>query len=666
MERTRMRRNLLLGLLTIGMGWGLFPVSSFAQTIAYNFDFPLCNTEVRALTLIGFTFAPDGTSGRYVTCETTEGFLCLDPSSPPPPGRIGLSLTEAGPFTSHVFSDFVVGNCVPYQTNCFQHTVYVKGLVDGKTFFQSCPNQPLSGAGCLAAGPGIYQVFTVQSMTLAERNSPLDDNPAVGGGKRIYPGKTTPDDTTDTNRVNVTAVINATLPDPLANPDRRVPASVMFRAFDMDDPTTDDGPVDANGNQGDDNRGTPPKGNFPLGADIEIQDNSGNVETEFEVSMNPGDNFKVVAGCDADYLDGVQAQGLDLIDADGANIETTQRAKGSDLLTVWRKLHLEVDEMGIVSGNQVTGTIQEVKSVTGNQAILVLADLSPEEEDAVHDADRFEDGLVTIDGLSYTVLENGSNKKHKETVTIRVPILPLPVVTGRPFVLVDDDDHNLNNGPTLIGDEGEKVVPDSATFSFMQESDDPTSNVFAPAFIMPTYDGGGSLSNDEILTPFGLNLASSNDVIDQSTLIPFSRQAVGADDFWVGYFLIGYQGPTKLDFDPADITLMKEGLQLGVTGVIGNTANKMKKGVPQGGVVSLVFQETGKESVNSSPPTPVNVRNSTSAHEMGHQFGLGGDDSKGKLGIMSSGALGFERPSYDFINEHLNLLRSRLKSPGVK
>ncbi len=51
-------------------------------------------------------------------------------------------------------------------------------------------------------------------------------------------------------------------------------------------------------------------------------------------------------------------------------------------------------------------------------------------------------------------------------------------------------------------------------------------------------------------------------------------------------------------------------------------------------------------------------------HELGHQFGLNGDQSGSVFGIMDY-PVGMSLPSrVAFNNEHINLMRRRIKSPG--
>ena len=159
--------------------------------------------------------------------------------------------------------------------------------------------------------------------------------------------------------------------------------------MDVDDPFSDDRPVDSNGPEGDDNRGEPALGS--LNASVAETDACGIAETVFTVSMQPGDNFKVAAACDANYLEGLVAEGVELKDADG-NLLATDQGSDTEMLTVWRRLHVEVDSMGNVTGNLVAGLVTDVNPDTKSSTTKIEVDQPLDEK-------RFEGGLIEIAGV---------------------------------------------------------------------------------------------------------------------------------------------------------------------------------------------------------------------------------------------------------------------------
>lgn len=136
---------------------------------------------------------------------------------------------------------------------------------------------------------------TVSSLAWEQINSALDTNPNAGGGMRIYPDRLALNVQTNQKIVKVKAEITP----------KAAGVFVYFRSFDVDDPSTDDSDVDANGPAGGDNRGTPKAGT--LKAPVFAADAAGVVKAKtdangvasvtFTVTSNPGDNFKVVASC---------------------------------------------------------------------------------------------------------------------------------------------------------------------------------------------------------------------------------------------------------------------------------------------------------------------------------------------------------------------------------
>ena len=181
-------------------------------------------------------------------------------------------------------------------------------------------------------------------------------------------------------------------------PPRQV--TVHLRSFDVHDPSAEVAPVDGAGAAGDegiaeDNRGAAPKAGEFLG-DV----GAGGVkalafaaagaagartaDAELRVTMQPGDNFRLVASADADFLAGLHndddalnlGQTVAERNANKQRIVHTGVAAGggnpadweirepdqhtSPTLTVWRFMHVEVDSMATPTDNQVTTSIASI------------------------------------------------------------------------------------------------------------------------------------------------------------------------------------------------------------------------------------------------------------------------------------------------------------------
>jgi hypothetical protein len=554
-------------------------------------------------------------------------------------------------FAIGVNNSGVVGKVDIFQNGTFLTTVDIIGdgtyespdLVDLRAFTDVTRIHVHSITD--AAGFG-YDDFTfgtgVTSLAFEVIDSPIDNNPNAAGGSRIFPDRQTPGDTVNRRRVRVKAESSLG-----AN------ATIFFKSFDLDDPSSDATAVDFNGNAANDNRGdrgTPQQTGIlsqpnTAGSSSTISattDVNGVALIELTVTMQPGDNFMVGASDDQSYLNGLVASGTTLRDSGGYILAVTDKAKATPMLTVWRRLHVEVDSMGNVAGNQVTGVVQSARpNNSRNETLLTL--------NQTLERNRFESGLISITGVgNFRVISNSTGG-----VTIQ-GIVQSASVTGRPFILVDDDDFNSNDGANLDGDEAEDVAALAQALSLMQDSDLPAQNIFAAAYIRPTYDGGGTATNDTSNVAFQLNVA--NIAANVNSQLNLGRNGAGneRDDFWVVYLQIGYQGDLAQDIDSST-----EPATGGVTTVLASTDTVTSSaGVPQGGEGSLVFMEASRDGdLTLGLGDDLKVR--SAPHEVGHQFGLRGDTSG--FGVMSQSGSG---EPLRVVDQHLNLLRWRIKSPG--
>lgn len=494
--------------------------------------------------------------------------------------------------------------------------------------------------GCLNPGYhsfGELRMVRVLSATFVDFYSGQTSvNPNAGGGKRIYPDKQTPSDE-NTNRRVIYASALMTVPVAVQR--------IYFKVFDPDDPSSNDIAVDFNGAAANDNRGldSQPERNTFTSTVVSGGQAGGGVE--FIVTMHPGDNFIVAASADPNYLIGTVVDGSIIKDASGAEItissDQPKAAYRTDLLTIWRRLHIEVDSMGIVTNNKVTGTITGAIQTPSGTSIFVDSTLVEY---------QFEPGTIVINQVgTYAVADNYANE-------IKTNALISPqILVGKTFSLYDDDDFNRDD-PTDNGDDMDDVSETSATFSKMQSLDDAGKNVFASAYIMPVYDGGGGTSNNTNSISFVLNL----DQADTPLQLSLGRNSGSneADNFWVAYFQIAYQPEIYFDRDPdTDRDLIAVPSTLGITpassliDIVPSNCSNM----PIGGHGTFVFQEVIRDEFNVAG---IKDNGLTAPHELGHQLGINGDGAGQK--IMSREL----DPESVFIPVHLNLLRCRVKSPG--
>lgn len=640
----RFMKKLLSGYLSLV---GLAVLLVFYLSSAVSAQFPRCSMMAGG----GYCICFDQVVG-----PRHAGFSISDPAfaNTTVPGRListapgneGVAATQDGPFVGSIPLSMVVNR---NGSGIIEY--FVRGLAlgdaqliwvaDDPSFPYPFPGVPYFPVGWDSVGPQI------QSVIFEPIDSPLDPNPNVGGGQRIFPDRETPFDPKNRRKVLVKATTIPAVPG----------ESVFFRSFDMDDPdpTMDGTNVDPNGPAGDDNRefsGFPKNGQ--LSSSFASTDANGNAQVEFRVTMHPGDNFKVAASCGEQQFGGVSLNpddGTNLIDNWGNPLPSFS-AKASEMLTVWRRVHIEVDSMGVVPlfANSVAGIVEAAGREGRDGTSKLTVNL-------ILESGRFENGRIVIGPDEFEVVDNGRN-----TVTIRGWIAN-EFAAGQRFILWDDDDFNGNGG--LNGDEGEDIEALPATFSHLQgptsSSDwagleacgDPERNALARAYICPVYDGGGDPAADQTYVPFYANVPhTTNAVLDQLSL---GINSLGNEsrEFWVVYSQLAYQGDTNDDNDP--VRSANGGVTLNP-----DMADRIRScaDVPIGSNGSLIFLETSRDfdaatGVSQFLPGVV-------PHEVGHQFGLDGDRSG--FGVMSNLVTG---EPLQFVPTHLNMLRCRVCSPGT-
>ena len=467
----------------------------------------LCADEiVSALYLTVFNVTE--LANTVVTYEVSSSFT----------GVVGFSVSPEGPFMP------TVEIAIPLDASGSgtSATFALKALDIGHTLVNACADAP--ALGCIL-NPREVAVMGISSVEYNVIDSPLDPNPGPGGGFRIYPERQSEADAVDRRTVRVKVLAT----------EARAGLPIHFKSLDVDDPSSDSRPVDANGRKGNDNFGVSPG----LLDRVAYTDPTGAAVQTLTVSTQPGDNFRVAASCSAAYLDGLQPDGSDVVDADGLALPTP-RAEVTDLLTVWRKLHVEMDSMGLVTGNQVTGTIIEADPNLFDPTSDLKLQLAPPDEKL--ERHQFTNGQITIAGLgNFKVVGNSAT-------TVEAYALLGAEAVGRTFVLVDDDDFNGDDPLTPDGDANENIFAPAVTFIEDGKDnglcDGSAQNLYAAAYVCPVFDVGDN--NDFV--PFVASVY--NTVEDKIATYDFDSMLTEADaGFWTVYLLGAYQGSPRFDLD---------------------------------------------------------------------------------------------------------------------
>jgi hypothetical protein len=494
---------------------------------------------------------------------------------------------------------------------------------------------------------------------------PKPDEWMPGKGKRVFPDAKDKNDHTERNRVKVKV---KTAPGAVEN--------IYLKAFDVDDPTENDpdriidgndGPQLKNGddNKTIDNLGMPFPGVFAanesqsitlkVGSDgIATLPNGGDVE--FIVGMQPGDNYRIAVAFKADDLNGLHVH---------SNVEAGYIKPSDDqpngfngvvspMLTVWRKLYLEIDSMTAVptSGDQKNFEEGTIETSSGSTLHLDISLTGP--------ANRCENGHIDITGVgSFTIVSNTDNVAFDDDDVV-VNGTPGSAAVGKTFKIYDDDDKYLSTLglPAPLPKNG-----DHATII------NGIQTKFAPAYIQ-IEDASALGWNPNQTVNFYLNAPGAGlfgaNVWDGAKDLPSST-----DKFWTWLVVYGYQpsdpishpiDPNAIDGDPDS-----ENRLLGVTPA-------QRFGGARFGY-SVVFAEVVRDSalggsiaVNLQLPLVANAYRKTlrdlllgtTAHEMGHGPSNGSnDEDHAEGGLMQDGAAPISGVGSDFTPKTINRFRER-------
>lgn len=383
-------------------------------------------------------------------------------------------------------------------------------------------------------------------------NEALDANTNTGGGLRIYPDATAPTDNVagrNTVRVRV-----RTTPAVTNHP-------VRLRWFDVDDPTLEAIDmrfvIDANDaiseRRGNDNRG----GGAGISQTILTLDNTGQAVTDFDVSWQPGDNFRIAVilntpGADA-HINQLQVTNANTplyVTADTNQIAEFVGAL-SPMLTVWRKLHLEFDSMAAppTSGTEANYETVVVFQVIPNRPVIGHSQVTLIWTNGFEEYKAYQHGKLDVSGInSYRVLDSRSSRVPggRTITTVQIDTLVPANAIGVSGKLYDDDDRYLANDalyPSLVGLQSPQLPSDSRSGEFVLNMIPSLS----AAYIVPV-DANSLGWNTTQTVPFKRN----SDMIGSSSPFHQNLQLRGTDRaaFWSYSVVLAYQDDESEDGDP--------------------------------------------------------------------------------------------------------------------
>lgn len=322
-----------------------------------------------------------------------------------------------------------------------------------------------------------FTVATISSLVFERFGTSytqIDSNPGNGVpntniGERIFPDRLTPTDTmTDRSLVKVKATISPAIEG----------VQVYFGNYDMDDPSAYYAPIDTTGFDGNDNNGSVMIGSTPSKAgQLSIIGGSrcsatvgkaecatgagGTITVQFKTTMQPGDNFAIAASLSEAYRNLIRvlpANGTALVgNTDFDEIHISGQANSyntpgirTQMLTVWRRLHIEVDSMREAHENYVWGSVSGARTIkAGRSATINVAA-------ANMDVNRFKDGRMELAWIT-NALDVVSNTAN--TLTVRNS-------TANNIVIANNENFQLANASAMRMIVG--TIPTGLTIASMQ------------------------------------------------------------------------------------------------------------------------------------------------------------------------------------------------------
>ncbi|MHC4214503.1 MAG: hypothetical protein ACYSWP_14150 [Planctomycetota bacterium] len=188
------------------------------------------------------------------------------------------------------------------------------------------------------------------------------------GGKQIFPGKKdvndTANETTMRQKVKVKATLNVT-------PSAGDNITVYFKAWDVDDPDASNYPIDPCDSHPDanehskDNHGT--FGFNGSSSSISVLATSNVVDANFFASLRPGDNYRVTATTSPGHNDELNHHKVQT-----NSLPST--VKRTDMLTTWRKIHVDFDSMDAPPANEPFDTVTGTSVGITDDMLVALVD----------------------------------------------------------------------------------------------------------------------------------------------------------------------------------------------------------------------------------------------------------------------------------------------------
>jgi hypothetical protein len=332
-----------------------------------------------------------------------------------------------------------------------------------------------SSTGVVAVEAQCTNCAQVKTIEFEEIDGKLFTNPASkGGGRAIFPDADT-----------LTGPVKRTVRVKIALTQAQKDIEVFVRSFDVDDAGGF-----ANNNDGKDNLGpssgrtgdtTPQEGNFVgTGSSTKLTTApDGTCSVVFNVTMQPGDNFRIAAGVKESVVNALTVNkkkvkdtvnNRDLNERAAADQTKGEETLSTELLTVWRRVHMEIDSMP----NPPTGDHDaernflkgDVTKVDGNK-LFVTADGAG----VTNPATSLDDGSPNKSGSGVL---SGNGRFHKGSIDVGTGA-GLATKTG---IDGNGTDYVQTGGINLPFTIVDKNGANSVTGTDIEKMNDPTAKSF--------------------------------------------------------------------------------------------------------------------------------------------------------------------------------------------
>lgn len=437
---------------------------------------------------------------------------------------------------------------------------------------------------------------------------------------------------------------------------------VWVRSYDVDDPSWTSFPVDDDTAQGGDQDNRPTViGTTRLngllkrlsgseadsqGRIDEVTNVAGQVEFDFDISMvkQPGNNFRVVAGFTPDALSDhlitpkwiVTAKvgynsdpPLDITDSSSA---TDSQLAQTPLLTIWRKLHFEVDRMAAANGGNIADGASGAIGGAGNTILTVVTPFN----DAIYqgEADLLDTGPLNSPGR----FESQLPTSHLSHVEVPGGGPTRTVLSNTDTTLNLQTDGSALSMQATVWLYDDDTVWDSADpdVTYLQSSYDPQLNALAEAYIYPEYDNPLSLEKKQVELSFQMYSHDPAGYAGSAGSITFHHA-----EFWIAYVQASYQVDTGHDNDP--------GGTWGANAIPADTTANESPGK------TFYCRET-VDDVRIEDSLSLAVVHCGLPHEIGHQLGLPHRNS----GIMVTSLQEMNNVRQWFIDQDIHDIRSEV------